>query len=220
MSVDLLVSLSGLLEALASIIALVLSFIAISQTRKQIELSNKQALFDRRLTIYTLLSEMASIYQAYRATAYSRNGQDEVVFEEKSVFMVLASTSSFEGMNDWIVSPDDCSAEKSFLDGYEKMCKTAVEAKLVFGGAVGENAYSFIDAYAILLLHIFNSIDRFGNMELDHERSNYTEIPGEQHKEVMKRNRIDIDLERLYHSYQVMVDHKTLSLAEKSISLV
>ena len=52
-------------EATASIIALVLSVVSIKQTRKQIELSNKQSLFDRRLAIYMMTSELMHYFETY-----------------------------------------------------------------------------------------------------------------------------------------------------------
>ena len=53
-------------ETWVSIIAVCLSIIALFQTQKQIKLSNKQQLFDRRIDKYLLFKDLLSLYNGNR----------------------------------------------------------------------------------------------------------------------------------------------------------
>lgn len=61
-------------EITLALVAIVISIIALVQTKKQIQLSNKQAMFDRRLKLFTAISEIHSVFSAF----YKKHSTDSI----------------------------------------------------------------------------------------------------------------------------------------------
>lgn len=59
------IKITDIISTIVSIVAIVLSFLAIWQTKKQIELSNKQQLFEKRLRAYLEIEKMLITYKKF-----------------------------------------------------------------------------------------------------------------------------------------------------------
>ena len=69
-----------------SLFAVVISMIALWQTHRQIKLSNKQQLFDRRLSDYLLLKDLAETYRKGHAE-YHLTDNERFTFRAPMVLM-------------------------------------------------------------------------------------------------------------------------------------
>jgi len=136
-------------EAVASILALGLSAVAIQQTRAQIELSNKQSLFDRRLAIYSMASKLTHYYETYRALRKEVSASDKSYAAD---FLVLAPDELFRDAAECISFPGTSSSLQTLYSGVEALGRTAQEARFVFSSGLGERVSRFVDGYASLLI--------------------------------------------------------------------
>lgn len=81
-------------EWIASIIGVGISCIALIQTKKQQLISNKHALFEKRLEVYTALHALVETYEKNKhffKDLYSASEQ----LESRSIFLILTSSSLF-----------------------------------------------------------------------------------------------------------------------------
>lgn len=86
-------------EILLSLVAIIISIIAVGQTKKQIELSNKQALFEKRLEAYSLAKGLFDTYFYLSGTFTERTNLD------MNTCIVLRSLMDNESLRDaqWVV---------------------------------------------------------------------------------------------------------------------
>lgn len=138
---------------LFSVITGVTAIIAIVLTIIQIQLSNKQNLFDRRLESYIKIDGLIQLYQENKNLIES-NRKDEPIFSVDFEFLWLTNNTYLEEVCEAIKKPLEEPGHKKFLIKREELKKLAVEAELVFKGTTVANISRFILAYEHLLFRM------------------------------------------------------------------
>lgn len=125
-----------------------IAIVALFQTKRQISLSNKQQLFDRRLSRYT---EVNTIYSLYAANKLQL--KDESVFYHTNdlIFSWLTNCADLEEMVLAVANPLHQKEQKILLTKYEKLKNAAIEISMVFDGDAAEIAGEFVSSFADLL---------------------------------------------------------------------
>ena len=100
-------------EILLSLIAIIISIIAIKQTKKQIQLSNKQSMFDRRLKVFTAITEIHSVFSVFYKKHRSDSIDEQFI---KNLFDSLLRTPVLQCMIDKksLENENDSSLNKLF----------------------------------------------------------------------------------------------------------
>jgi len=117
------------------------------QTQKQIRLSNKHQLFERRLDKYILIKELLSLYSQHRHLVIDPNIYKMVDYQ----FSWLTNSSTLEIMNCAMSSPRNEKCQKIFLTKYEMLEKSAVEITLLWDGSIADVMSKFVRQYKDLL---------------------------------------------------------------------
>lgn len=139
---------SEVANIVVSTVSAAIAIVALFQTKRQISLSNKQQLFDRRLSRYT---EVNTIYSLYAANKLQL--KDESVFYHTNdlIFSWLTNCADLEGMVLAVANPLHQKEQKILLTKYEKLKNAAIEISMVFDGDAAEIAGEFVSSFADLL---------------------------------------------------------------------
>ena len=139
-------------ETWVSIIAVCLSIIALFQTQKQIKLSNKQQLFDRRIDKYLLFKDLLSLYNGNRHLFVDK---DSIYTMVDFQFSMLTNCSALEQMCSAIDKPLHDEDQKILLTKLEMLEKNAVELELLWNSEAGRRAGCFVKQYKELLMSMY-----------------------------------------------------------------
>lgn len=103
----------SLITAMTAILAVVLSV-------KQISLSNKHHLFERRLKVYMIVSGLVCLYKENR-NLIERKRKDEPQFAIDHEFIWLTNNTYMEAQSEAIVHPLEQPYHKDFLKKREEL---------------------------------------------------------------------------------------------------
>ena len=81
-------------EITLALVAIVISIIALVQTKKQIKLSNKQQLFDRRLKKYTIIIDLVKSYA--NAEPLLTSEEVEINDYREAILVTMLNTTELE----------------------------------------------------------------------------------------------------------------------------
>lgn len=139
---------SEVANIVVSTVSAAIAIVALFQTKRQISLSNKQQLFDRRLSRYTEVNTIYSLYVANKLQL-----KDESVFYHTNdlIFSWLTNCADLEEMVLAVANPLHQKEQKILLTKYEKLKNTAIEISMVFDGDAAEIAGEFVSSFADLL---------------------------------------------------------------------
>lgn len=133
----------SIVTAITAIGALVLSI-------RQMRLSNKQNLFDRRLKAYMLANGLISLCEEnYKWLLEKR--ETEPQWANDYIFMLITNNAYMESQTDAINHPLEQPFHKEFLRKREELRNTAMEVELIFKGEVALTYSEFLRAYESVL---------------------------------------------------------------------
>lgn len=144
---------ASIAESVASVLALIISCISLVQSHKQIDVSNKQALFDRRLKLYELTFDLYKSFGTYKTINSKTNGSTESCSGD---FILLAIDSVFAEPEVCIAFPTQTTSLQSMYKGLQTLDKAAGEARFIFDEAVSRYIADFIESYSTYLFHIYH----------------------------------------------------------------
>lgn len=140
-------SYSEIISISVSVISIIIALIALFQTNRQISLSNKQQLFDRRLSRYLEFNTILSLYTENKSQL-----KDESTFYHTNdlVFSWLTNCADLEKMVFAVANPLHQNEQKTLLTKYEQLKNDAIEISMVFDGNAAEIAGEFVSSFANL----------------------------------------------------------------------
>lgn len=140
------------INVLLSIVSLTIALVAIFQTKKQIELSNKQHLFDRRLEKYIIVKDLLSLYSENREIIVDR---EDLIRCVECQFSGLTNVSYLTDMIFAIKEPLKSDNQNVFLSKCEMLEKYAVEISLLWDNDIGKIFGEFIKTYKEVLFKFY-----------------------------------------------------------------
>ena len=135
-----------------SIVSLVIATVAIIQTHRQIALSNKQQLFERRLERYI---EISKLLRLLKDNIIYLKDDSSFYHTNDLIFAWLTNCSELADMGAALADPLQSDKQKQLLTIHERLKKSAVEIKMIFSMDLGETMGNFVDLYADLLQEMY-----------------------------------------------------------------
>lgn len=135
-----------------SVITILIALFAIFQTKKQIKLSNKHQLFERRIDKYSLICDLFHMYLENRLHIINDDNLCEVV---DLPFSWLTNNAYLAEMNSVIGHPLEQSEQNVFLIKCEKLEKFSSEISIIFKGKEAELSSRFVRQYSDLLRSMY-----------------------------------------------------------------
>ena len=151
-----------------SVITATLAIIALFQTRKQLQLSNRQQLFDRRLDKYILIKDLLLLYSHNQNLI---NKDPEICEMVDFQFSLLTNNSTLESMNMAMSTPLVQDVQNVFLIKCEMLEKAATEIELIWKNNSMKLMSQFIRQYKDLLIAMYKQQIVLNRLHKENESS-------------------------------------------------
>lgn len=148
-----------IVEIMLTIAAVVISIIALVQTKKQITLSNKQHLFDRRLEKYTIIEDILIQFDCINKLKVDFSSKDELDTCAKTLLKLFYDCLLLKDAKwtiDKLTDSSDCDANYVFLTQCSKLSVLSKEITIIFNDEESNIVSEFIENYAMLVLTIYH----------------------------------------------------------------
>lgn len=197
----------------------VTAVVALGLSVHQIQLSNKQQLFDRRLKAYMLASSIISLCKEnYMWLSGKRD--DKPQFANDFIFILLTNNAYMEGQAEVIEHPLKQPFHKDFLKKREELRRMAVEFKLIFKGEVALLYSNFLRDYEKALAVMYQYQIVIENMEKENsKRPKTSEELSQMFSEKTFRNRLYDALDKLKESYDAVTQEKVENKPRRQLAL-
>lgn len=197
----------------------VTAVVALGLSVHQIQLSNKQQLFDRRLKAYMLASSIISLCKEnYMWLSGKRD--DKPQFANDFIFILLTNNAYMECQAEVIEHPLKQPFHKEFLKKREELRSMAVEFKLIFKGEVALLYSNFLRDYEKALAVMYQYQIVIENMEKENsKRPKTSEELSQMFSEKTFRNRLYDALDKLKESYDAVTQEKVENKLRRQLAL-
>lgn len=203
--------LSSCVSSAAAVVALFLS-------GRQIRLSNKQALFDRRISIWLVTKGLLELYRKSEHNLATRNEEPQFALDQD--FTWLTNNTFLCEVGPVANHPLEAEYQKLLLIKLEELKRLALEAKLVFKGSPSEAISSFLLDYQELLFAIYRYQILIVNVKKNVDQFNWSlERSCEEVSEPARREELFAAFDAVAASYGVLNEDKMLATVERQIRL-
>lgn len=201
---------------LFAIITALIAIIALLQTHKQIKISNKQYLFDKRLSKYLLAKGLLELYNDNEDLLdYTDHLDDEPIIVD-SQFINLTNNNYLKDITCIIKEPKNNDFKNNFLVKIEELKKLSNEIKFLFRDNSGVLLGNFIMEYQNVLMELYKYQAVLDSMMND--KPPYNELQ-KNYEELKHRHRLYNAIDDLKESYHEVVSKKVINKIEESIKL-
>ena len=210
---------TSIITCLATITSSVLAVVAIFQTKKQIELSNKQNLFKDRVTGYLILKGLINLYNENRKQIEEEK-KEEIYFNCEFLFYEMINNSYLEPMGEVMKSPLHNPEQKEFLKLLEDLRNNAEKMEFIFEGEVAIKIKEFMLAYAELLMELYKYrilIDKMSEYAKSYPMVDINKA-AEDMKEIDYRNRLFNCFENIKNKF-VMLENIDMKVITEQIKI-
>lgn len=209
-------------DNLLPIITIIATLIALLQTHKQIKISNKQYLFDKRLSKYLLAKGLLELYKDNESLLdYTDDPDDEAIIVDYQ-FINLTNNNYLKDVTCIINELKNNEFKNNFLVKIEELKKLSNEVRFLFQNKNGLLLSNFIMKYQNVLMELYKYqivLDLMKKDEIPRKnKPTYNELQNE-YGELKHRHRLYGAIDDLKKSYHEVVSKKVINKIEKSIKL-
>ena len=202
-----------------SIITAIVAIIALFLSLRQIQLSNKQQLFERRLNAYIITNGLIELYI-----------ENKVFFEQKREnspqltinmeFVWLTNNSYMKQAANAIEHPLEKPYHQEFLTKREQLRTLAKEIELIFNGKEAINYAEFVSCYERTLVKMYQYQIVLNNIDKENEKHPMlTEAFRSSAVERKEREDLYSAMQELQEAYAVLLKEKVDEKIRRQISL-
>lgn len=198
----------------------VAAFIALYLPVRQIQLSNKQQLFDRRLKAYMLANSITSLCKEnYMWLSGKREAEPQLVND--FVFMQLTNNTYMESQAKAILYPLEQPFHNEFLKKREELRSMAMEFELIFKGNIALLYSNFLKDYeeTLAVMYQYQIIIKNMNEENSKHPSTLEEL-SQMFSEKEYRDSLYDALDKLRESYDAVAQEKVEKKLRKQLVLL
>lgn len=209
-------------DNLLPIITIIATLIALWQTHKQIKISNKQYLFDKRLSKYLLAKGLLELYKDNESLLdYTDDPDNEAIIVDYQ-FINLTNNNYLKDITCIINEPKNNEFKNKILVKIEELKQLSNEVRFLFPNKSGLLLSNFIMKYQNVLMELYKYqivLDLMKKDEIPRKnKPTYNELQNE-YGELKHRHRLYDAIDDLKKSYHEAVSKKVINKIEKSIKL-
>lgn len=209
-------------DNLLSIITIIATLIALWLTHKQIKISNKQYLFDKRLSKYLLAKGLLELYKDNESLLdYTDDPDNEAIIVDYQ-FINLTNNNYLKDITCIINEPKNNELKNNFLVKIEELKQLSNEVRFLFPNKSGLLLSNFIMKYQSVLMELYKYqivLDLIKKDEIPRKnKPTYNELQNE-YGELKHRHRLYDAIDDLKKSFYEVVNKKVINKIEKSIKL-
>lgn len=209
-------------DNLLPIITIIATLIALWQTHKQIKISNKQYLFDKRLSKYLLAKGLLELYKDNESFLDYTDYPDTEAIIVDYQFINLTNNNYLKDVTCIINEPKNNEFKSNFLVKIEELKQLSNEVRFLFPNKSGLLLSNFIMKYQNVLMELYKYqivLDLMKKDEIPRKnKPTYNELQNE-YGELKHRHRLYDAIDDLKKSYHEVISKKIINKIEKSIKL-
>lgn len=210
-----------IIESIATIMSLIVSVVALVESHRQVKISNKQNLFNRRLESYLVVAGLIELYESNRQLI-EKEKDDEIYYSSDFVFTCLINNSYLERMGTVIGKPLHQPEQKDFLKKVEELRNEALKIKYIFYEEESELLSRFVDSYAEVLMELYQYtvlIDSMRKMQEQIPKKNNIDEIAKDVNEIEYRRKLFSQFKELSRVYNDIKSKDILKRTGKQIKL-
>ena len=207
-----------MVQSVSMVLSLIISVIALVNSYKQTELSNKQDLFNERINNFVIVNGLLDLYKSNKSII-EKDKEDEIYFSSNFLFISLINNSYLEKMGNVINKPLINSKQKDFLSKIEEIKNEALKIKFIYNGKEAIAFRKFVDSYANFLIQYMSLLDLIKEMqEKDKNNMDVHEI-ADKVDEKNRRKELFKKIDALKESYNKIEVGNVVEKIEKQIKM-
>lgn len=202
-----------------SVITVLAAVIALFQSHKQVKISNRQALLDRRINKFLLFKDLLANYSNSITLLEESILSQDVEFP----FIYLTNCSSLEMIANVMKNPLSHEEKNLFLTKCEELEKSAIEVELIFKSSVSKYMAEFIIVYKKLLQAMHRqqiALNGLKDNNFDQKSCMSIDIFQEKVNDWAEKNKLYETADTLKKLYQLINDREVEKKIRKEISLI
>lgn len=164
--------LKSLIPIITPVATVFVAFFAVMLTRKQIKLSNKQHLFDKRIDNYIIAKGLIQLYRSNCKVI--NNEKDRPMLSNAFDFNLLTNNNYLEQITCAIDNPLKEPSHKELLIKLENLKEVATKIKFLFSGNASNLLGNFVLCYQELLSEMYKYQKIVDNIEKEKENHKLT----------------------------------------------
>lgn len=196
-----------------SIITAIVAIIALFLSLRQIQLSNKQQLFERRLNAYIITNGLIELYKENKSF-FEQKREDDPQFVMSMEFVWLTNNSYMEQVAKAIEHPLEIPYHQEFLTKREQLRTLAKEIGLIFNGKEAKNYAEFVSCYEKTLYKMYQYQIALNSIDKENEKHPISTA-------LEKRIREDLYLamQELQEAHTILINEKADEKIRRQLSL-
>lgn len=202
-----------------SVITVLAAVIALFQSHKQVKISNRQALLDRRINKFLLFKDLLANYSNSITLLEESILSQDVEFP----FIYLTNCSSLEMIANVMKNPLSHEEKNLFLTKCEELEKSAIEVELIFKSSASKYMAEFIIVYKKLLQVMYRqqiALNGLKDNNFDQKSCMSLDIFQEKAHDWAEKNKLYETADTLKKLYQLINDREVEKKIRKEISLI
>lgn len=202
-----------------SVITVLAAVIALFQSQKQVKISNRQALLDRRINKFLLFKDLLANYSNSITSLEESILSQDVEFP----FIYLTNCSSLEMIANVMKNPLSHEEKNLFLTKCEELEKSAIEVELIFKSSVSKYMAEFIIVYKKLLQAMHRqqiALNGLKDNNFDQKSCMSLDIFQKKAHDWAEKNKLYETADTLKKLYQLINDREVEKKIRKEISLI
>ena len=211
---------TAIITSLGTIISGILAVIALKQTKKQLELSNKQNLFNERVRLFLIINGLLELYVKNRGSL-TEDKEDRIYVEVDWLFCSMVNNTYLENISAAIYKPLQNPEQKELLKKIEEIRNEAVKSQFLFDGNIAKLLHNFITNYASILMSLYQYKVLLEDMKEITDKIPKKDINdvAKEVKESQYREELFKKFEELENSYKMLEEFNVIEVLENQIKL-
>ncbi|UUE18599.1 hypothetical protein LQZ13_03995 [Leuconostoc mesenteroides] len=217
-------------STLAAIVGVVLGLANYSNANKQIKLSNKHFMYERRVSSYMFLSDLIALFKLEKEYLINEQKNDDPIFGAADIiFQTLTNTSRLSDLINEYTNPlKDVDEHKKYLTMIEKFKSQGQMFEFEFSGEIGVIANCFIQQYFDFLSQLMGYKILYEKIrEYQGKQNNLPDCQREKQLDVLTtfgekthRKKLFDSFDKLDKTYSKMKEGNIVSELKKQIELI
>ena len=207
-----------IVQSVSMVLSLIISVIALVNSYKQTELSNKQDLFNERINNFVIVNGLLDLYKSNKSII-EKDKEDEIYFSSNFLFISLINNSYLEKMGNVINKPLINSKQKDFLSKIEEIKNEALKIKFIYNGKEAIAFRKFVDSYANFLIQYMSLLDLIKEMQEKDKNNMDVHEFADKVDEKYRRKELFEKIDALKESYNKIDVGNVVEKIEKQIKM-
>lgn len=182
-----------IISNLFSVLTLIIASIALLQTHKQIKISNKQNLFNKRVDNFLIIDGLIKLYEENKGLMNRK--ENNGFLEVTTLFMGLTNNTYLKDIGTIINEVENEEIRQKFLIKLEEMKRLSLEHQLLFKG----NSIKYIEEFVMEYQKLLRTLYKYQALLDKIQKANKKEPKS--FEELQKLYREDIDRQEVFDSY-------------------